>query len=265
MIRTALKPRWLGLLALVVLVVLAFTRLGLWQLDVSKDQGAKKALAEAQAQPAAPLHEIVRPHAAFEGVMSNRRVEVTGAYDPSGQFLVPQRLLGGRTGYWVVTPLDEQGTRARVAVVRGFVASPAAAPAAPRSTVTVTGTLAPGESPSDAAVPAGQLGSIDLAVLVNRWPQDLYNAFVLAGSERPDLAAGTALERIPPPQPESQLNVRNVAYALQWWVFAAFAVYLWWRMVRDDHRSGIRPDPTDDNDDPAPEERPTDDHPAPAL
>ncbi|MCG7322937.1 SURF1 family protein [Arsenicicoccus bolidensis] len=247
MIRTALKPRWLGLLALVVLVVIAFTRLGLWQLDVSKDQGAKKALAEAQARPAAPLSQVVRPHAPFEGVMSNRRVEVTGAYDPSGQFLVPGRLLEGRTGYWVVTPLDETATRARVAVVRGFVIRPSDAPAAPTTTVTVTGTLAPGESPSDAAVPAGQLGSIDLAVLVNRWPQDLYNAFVLAGAERPDLGAGTALQRIPPPQPESQLNWRNFAYALQWWVFAAFAVYMWWRMVRDDHRSGIRPAPHDND------------------
>jgi len=32
------------------------------------------------------------------------------------------------------------------------------------------------------------------------------------------------------------LTWRNAAYALQWWVFGLFAAYMWWRMVRDDHR-----------------------------
>ncbi|AKT50141.1 SURF1 family protein [Arsenicicoccus sp. oral taxon 190] len=259
MIRTALKPRWLGLLALVLLVVAGFVRLGLWQLDVSKDDGAKQALAHAQAQPASPLHDVIEPHATFRGAMSNRKVTVTGTYDPAGQFLVPGRLLEGRHGYWVVTPLDESATRARVAVVRGFVTDPAAAPAAPRTRTTVSGTLAPGESPSDASLPAGQRGSIDLGVLVNVWPQDLYNAFVIAQGEQPDLGAGTALQRIPPPRPESQLNWRNFAYAIQWWIFAAFALYMWWRMVRDDHRAVIRPD---DPDHSPSEEDSTDDHPA---
>ena len=25
-------------------------------------------------------------------------------------------------------------------------------------------------------------------------------------------------------------GLRNLAYALQWWVFGAFALYMWWRM-----------------------------------
>ncbi|WP_409484996.1 SURF1 family protein [Arsenicicoccus dermatophilus] len=248
MIRTALQPRLLALLAAVVLVVVGFGRLGMWQLDVSRDTAAKDALAHQQAQPAAPLHQVLTPHAAFRGVMSNRKVLVTGRYDASGQFLVPDRLLEGRRGYWVVTPLDEAGTRARVAVVRGFVTSPADTPAPPTAQVMVRGTLAPGESPSTAGtLPAGQRGSIDLAELVNHWPQELYNGFVVAQGEQPDTAPA-ALRRIPPPQPESSFNLRNAAYAVQWWIFAAFAVYLWWRTVRDTHREARRapsgiPDP----------------------
>jgi predicted component of type VI protein secretion system len=43
------------------------------------------------------------------------------------------------------------------------------------------------------------------------------------------------LERVPPPAPgETGLSWRNAAYALQWWIFAAFAAYMWVRMVRDD-------------------------------
>ena len=39
----------------------------------------------------------------------------------------------------------------------------------------------------------------------------------------------------PPSLVGSGLSWRNAAYALQWWVFALFAGYMWWRMVRDDY------------------------------
>ena len=29
---------------------------------------------------------------------------------------------------------------------------------------------------------------------------------------------------------------RNTAYAIQWWVFAAFVLWMWWKMVADEHR-----------------------------
>jgi len=29
-------------------------------------------------------------------------------------------------------------------------------------------------------------------------------------------------------------SVRNFLYALEWWVFGGFAVYLWWRWCRDE-------------------------------
>jgi len=32
---------------------------------------------------------------------------------------------------------------------------------------------------------------------------------------------------------EPSLNVRNLVYALQWWVFAAFGVWFWFRFLRD--------------------------------
>ena len=44
MLRTALKPRWLGLLALVVVVMVAFSMLGLWQLNVARDKGRAEAV-----------------------------------------------------------------------------------------------------------------------------------------------------------------------------------------------------------------------------
>jgi hypothetical protein len=37
------------------------------------------------------------------------------------------------------------------------------------------------------------------------------------------------------------LDWRNLAYAVQWWLFAAFGVFMWWRVVRDDHELRSRP------------------------
>ena len=29
-------------------------------------------------------------------------------------------------------------------------------------------------------------------------------------------------------------TIRNMAYALQWWIFAAFAIFFWWKMLKSD-------------------------------
>ena len=46
----------------------------------------------------------------------------------------------------------------------------------------------------------------------------------------------------PPTAPGAGLNIQNLAYAAQWWIFGAFAVILWLRLVRDEARgSGTEP------------------------
>ena len=62
-------------------------------------------------------------------------------------------------------------------------------PPPPEGTLTISGGLAPGESPSPDPVPSGQIGSVDLSLLVNAWPGDLYNAFVFLESEDPATAS----------------------------------------------------------------------------
>ena len=155
------------------------------------------------------------------------------------------RMLRDRRGYWVVTPLVVRSTGARIAVVRGFVTDPGQAVAPSTATeVTVSGTLAPGESPTgdsaqaDSTLPDGQMAVLYLSVLVNRWPGTLYNAFVFGTAEQPDVTSvvSPAVQRVPPPAlVGGGLSWRNAAYALQWWAFALFAAYMWWRMVRDDY------------------------------
>ena len=243
MLRTALRPRWLGLLAVVVVVIAACVQLGLWQLHVAQDKGLADALRKAHEARPALLDTVIRPHQAFPNAQSGRAVTVVGEYAGSDQFLVGPRRLEGRTGFWVVTPMVVQETGARVAVVRGFATDATRPLDPPSGTVSVDGSLAPGESPAAApsglpAWPREARGSIDLAVLVNEWPGELYNAFVFAQSEKSSTGAGIpvpdGLERVPPPDVTGGLKWRNAAYALQWWVFAAFAAFMWFRMVRED-------------------------------
>jgi surfeit locus 1 family protein len=242
------KPRWLGLFALVVGVMVSFGALGLWQLSVARDKGRAEQVRAVPTLPVADVAAVLRPHTTFPIDGEGRRITATGRYDGSAQVLVTPRLLRGERGYWVVTPLVVRSTGARIAVVRGFVTDPAQAAAPDIATdVTVSGTLAPGESPAHgtasaiAALPHGQMATLDLSLLVNRWPGAMYNAFVFATAEQPDLTsvASPAVQRVPPPAlAGGGLSWRNAAYALQWWVFALFAAYMWWRMVRDDYETG---------------------------
>jgi cytochrome oxidase assembly protein ShyY1 len=232
-----LKPRWLGLLGALIVVLVAFTFLGLWQLSVARDDAAREAIAMAPSQTPVALDQVLTPHTPFPAEASGRPVRVTGRYDASGQVLVAGRRLDDVPGWWVVTPLVVDGSEGRIAVLRGFVQSGSGTGPAPSSAgpVSVVGTLAPGESPASAgSLPDGQLGSVDLARLVNRWPGEIYNAFVFVTSETPDVSPG--VQRVPPPPIPTGLTWRNAAYAVQWWVFGLFAVYMWWRMVRDDYR-----------------------------
>lgn len=241
MLRTALKPKWLGLLLVVVLVVVSFTFLGLWQFGVAQDKKQQETASAASAAPVEPLDNVLPRHTPLTNSDLGRRVTATGTYDASHQLVVTPRRQGEKQGAWVMTPLDVGG--AYVPIVRGWVADPAEVKAPPTGVVTVQGVLAPPESAPDAPVPLpeGQVATIDLAALVNDWDTQVYSAFVIAQKEAagPDINAAPVAswtpETVPPPNPAGGgLQWRNLAYALQWWFFAGFAVYMWVRMVREE-------------------------------
>lgn len=241
MLRSARKPRHLALLAVAVLIVVAFVQLGRWQLGVAEDEALRESLEKARSQAPVAVETVLTPHTDFPGEQSTRPVTATGEFG-ADQVVVAGRRLEGETGYWVIAPLRVSGSGATLPVLRGFVRSADAVPPVPQGTVTVTGGLAPPESPYAGAAPAqGQLGSIDTSVLVQRWPGELYNAFVFQESEAPTAPPETVagLTRVPTPSGETGFKWRNAAYALQWWAFALFALYMWWRIVRDDEREEL--------------------------
>src|SRR4029450_2139964 len=116
-----LKPRWLGLLGVLVVLLVAFTFLGLWQLSVARDDAQREAVAAAPLQAPVPLDAALTPHAPFPPAASGRPVTTTGTPHTDGQVLLAGRRLDGVNGWWVVTPLVVDGSGARIAVLRGFV------------------------------------------------------------------------------------------------------------------------------------------------
>ncbi|MCZ4123912.1 SURF1 family protein [Streptomyces sp. H39-S7] len=266
MYRFLLTPRWLGVHLFVVLAVPFCVFMGSWQLSRFEDRMNSHHVAEQAPEAAAsaapvPLADVL-PDARAQVTQdtTGRTVTVTGRYDTGHQLLVPGRDLGDRTGYYVLTPLRTAGGAA-LPVVRGWLpgevssASPAGIPAAPAGDVTVSGALQAPENTgtqgvqSAGGLPQGQLGMISAASLVNVLPYEVYSGWITVTD------ATAPLKAVPPAAPgNSGLDLKafqNLGYTGEWFVFAGFVVFMWFRLVRreaelrEDTALGLIPDRTD--------------------
>jgi cytochrome oxidase assembly protein ShyY1 len=226
-------------LLLVLLAAAAVcARLGVWQLERAQlraTQNEREVVA--LREDAVPIDDVLAPQTTFDGDLLGRQVSVTGTYDADAQLVVADRALEGRTGWVVLTPLRVSGgvgDGAVLPVARGWVASPDAAAAPPAGTVSLTGYLQPSEAAGALDTAAATAESISTAQLVNIWGGPIYSGYLVLTSSTP--AQDGALEILPAPQPRGGggWDLRNLGYALQWWIFGLFAVALWVRLVRDE-------------------------------
>lgn len=230
-LRPYVTPRNLGLTVLAILLLAGMTAMGVWQLGAYNERQALATAETTQARPV-PLDRLLGPDQAFTAEAHARPVVVQGEYAEQ-QLLVDR----GADDPWVVTPLVTDSGSA-VLVVRGLAESDPrdvdlAAPPAGR--VRVVGSLQPSQArggdddPTDNRVP-----TLSTAQLIGEFEQDLYSGFVVLTDQRPP----SSLPKATPPQPDASFTVglRNLMYAVQWWVFGAFVVFMWWRVVRDETR-----------------------------
>jgi surfeit locus 1 family protein len=248
-LRTALQPRWLALLLVVLLAATGMAWLGQWQLERARLHG-KEPVEKAEARQAAaaprPVEQVMRPQQTFPKDAVGTRVTATGHWDGARRLLVAGRALAGKKGYWVLVPLKLADGSA-VPVVRGWVEDPTdpAATSTTTETATVVGLLQPTEPPAEKApgqasdLPAGQIDRIAAPTLVSTWPYPLITGFVVQQTETP--RTEPVPRTVPAPRPDEGLDLRNLSYALQWWLFAGLGLWGWWRLVRDDHLGRLRP------------------------
>jgi cytochrome oxidase assembly protein ShyY1 len=238
----ALAPRYWGVHLLMVAAVVATVLLGRWQYDVWHAHRADSAASMTRLSPR-PLDSVLGPDAAYPGDALGRPVTVEGTWDPDGTVFVSGREREGRTGYWAVTPVV-MPSGSEVPVVRGWVTDPTQAPAPPHGRAALVGLLQP---PEDSGLPDGDtsdavLPEMSITDLLQRTARDLYGGYVIATDRAvPDGAttsAGTAglapagAEHLP--GADASTGLRNLLYAFQWWVFGAFAIFMWWRWLTED-------------------------------
>ncbi len=235
---------------LVLLVILlsaaaVCARLGVWQLDRAVQRGeteaAQAAVEAARAEPE-PLTEVLAPQTSFPSDLVAHTVTAAGVFEP-GQLLVPGRVRDGVEGVLVLTPLRVGATGAVLPVVRGWVPDLAAGAglAAPSGSVEVAGYLQLGEAAGQGGMPDGQIDAISPAELVNVWTGPIYSGYLVASDVAPAQAGPIELLTPPTAPGGGGLNLQNLAYALQWWIFGGFAVLLWGRMVRDETQDRLAP------------------------
>ncbi len=226
MYRFLLTPRWLARIGLAMIGAVGFVALGAWQFDRARTVVAAVPAAQSGAS-ARPLGTVLAGASTVTGATAGQLVTASGRFDAASQALVPDRVVDGRAGSWVVTPL-RRPTGPAVLVVRGFVADGDAVPAVPLGPVTVTGWLA-GSEPADAAVPtgAGQVGAVSGPLFVNRVSYPLVDGYL--GSTRSTPAS--ALVPVPLPgggNATVRWSWQSLGYAVQWNLFAigAFVVLI---------------------------------------
>ncbi len=254
MLKTALKPRWIAALILALAISGVFVLLSQWQFSRSTERtDAPPVVLESTK----PLLSVLDPGVPMHSDAADQLVTVAGHFDASRQMLVQNRLQDGVSGYWVVTAFIVDGApvlkgagatgETVIPVARGWLSDPAQAQAPPSGPVTLDGRLIPSEAPDPKPnVPAGQVAALSTAQLINVWQVSSYPGFVISNSEisagkdvGAHAVAGNLHGITVTAQPDqAPFNWLNIFYAIEWFVFAGFAVFLWWRLVSDEYRRG---------------------------
>ncbi|TBN57771.1 SURF1 family protein [Glaciihabitans arcticus] len=231
--QVARRPRWIGMLFVCLAVAAGFALLGQWQLS----RGVETAtVVERETETTVPLESIAEPASTISSSAAGQRVSTTGALVPGDGVVLEGRFNDGVEGFWVTGhALTESGVS--IAVALGWVADRADAASALKDFTTserdLTGRYVATEPPAEDDFEAGEQKSMSVAALINQWadaPASVYGGYLVLD----DAPAGLDAIDSPVPSAEVTLNWLNVFYAIEWAVFAVFAVFLWFRLVRDE-------------------------------
>jgi cytochrome oxidase assembly protein ShyY1 len=229
-----LRPRyWPGHLAMILSLAVA-VGLGLWQLDAWHTRRADAARDISHYKPVA-LGSVITGDSPFPGRSLGRPVTFSGTWMGSSTLYVENRYDHNQLGYWVVTPVRVDGSRSAIPVVRGW--SRTHDSPNPSGTVKVIGWLQASEGngpldqhPNDDVIPMMRIASI-----VEHVDADLYSGYVVARDLAPAAAADglRSVSADAVPSVSGFTALRNFLYAIEWWIFGGFAVFVWARWCAD--------------------------------
>lgn len=223
------KPVHILALAGLIGVCVLFFFLGKWQWDRTQDILNAERAAAAQS---VPVSEILEKDLAPENF--GRTVTASGQYISDRQARVFNRFENGaqdaRTGEWIVSEFALDSGES-IAVLRGWV-EPGGEFSTPQGAVTVTGVIQPNEAFYQGALAESSgVVVIDSVQLGQIWGSDLSDGFIVLTSQVPQDASAPV--PVPPTISTSDVPfpLQNFFYAIQWWIFALFAVVLYARWI----------------------------------
>ena len=242
MFELARAPKWIVALVVALAVAGGFAALGQWQLERSIESGV---VSEAESEIPVPLDTVATTGGPLTTDAVGQLVELDATYVAGDSVILVDRLVESERGCWVVAHAvvsgGATGDGASIAVALGWAADEDAAAAAiaefeasiPSVASPISGRYLSSESPQQSDFESGKRTALSVAQGINLWadaPDGVYGGYVVLD------AAPAGLETIPTPPPnrEVSLNLLNVFYAVEWVIFAGFAVFLWWRLVRDE-------------------------------
>lgn len=223
----ARRPRWIAVLVLALGVAAAFAALGQWQLERSVENGD---VVDIDTETAVSLEELTATGRGLREAEVGRVVTVSGHLVAGDTVTLTGRALDGRPGAWLVGHLVTDAGDS-LAVALGFLPDGAAAGDPEIDREEWIGRYLPSEEPQSSDFEAGEFSAMSTAALVNLWAQagPVYGGFLVVDGPPPgyEQIVATAPER------EVALNWLNLFYAIEWAIFGGFALYLWYRLVRD--------------------------------
>ncbi len=232
----AVRPRWVGALLLTLAVAVSFVLLSQWQISRAVEQAK---VIDYKTETVVAIGAVAKPQSPVTTESNGHLVSVKAQLVPTDYSVISGRQQKGSTVFWVVghavtvdgaslaVALGWQPTREKAQDAADALATQPAAVTGLRGRYLVS------EAATDDDFEKGERRTMAVATLINEWqtaPVTAYGGFLVLSDAPAELQTIDS----PAQKPDVTLNWLNVFYAAEWVIFAGFAFYMWFRLVRDE-------------------------------